>query len=309
MPNHTLPVNGKDAISETLTNYRDAIQWVRDETVRRANAGDDVDSIAENVSLPPRLAQLPYIGEFYGQVDWSVRAIYGNELGWFDGRPEVLYPMKRSDAAAREIELMGGAPAVYAVAKKAFDEQNFRWAVHLLSKLKYAGADAELGPDEFKALLAKCYDGVAAQTINTNGAAYLMESAYELREGLNAGDKATINDRLAASIPLDHIFEVMQSRLDPEKSMDVFQSVMFKFPDEKKRYFVTVRYGIAEMAEGEPLPGTPKPVATLTVDASLYRRMALGLEKPAEMLSAGKLKVTGNFAKFMQFMDLFNAVN
>ncbi|MEZ4464649.1 MAG: alkyl sulfatase dimerization domain-containing protein [bacterium] len=57
----------------------------------------------------------PGLAELYGQVDWSVRALYDGALGWFDGRAERLYP----SVDAREIELMGGAAAVTATARAA----------------------------------------------------------------------------------------------------------------------------------------------------------------------------------------------
>ncbi len=108
VPCHTSPVNGREKILEVLTNYRDAIQYVRNEVVRRANRGEDIDTIAENVKLPEQLARQPYLWEGYGQVDWSARAIYSNNLGWFDGRADKLYPLDHAEAAKREIELMGG---------------------------------------------------------------------------------------------------------------------------------------------------------------------------------------------------------
>jgi len=306
VPNHTLPVNGEEKIAEVLTNYRDAIQWVRDHTIRRANRGEDMDEIAENVSLPPHLAELPYNREFYGQVDWSAKAIYSNNLGWFDGRPEALYPLPRSERLSREISLMGGVEKVFTEASAACEKGDHKWAIHLLTKLKYSDIELPVSAEKLNGLLAECYEKLAHETVNTNGRAYLLESAYELDYGLQSPPKAGINERLADSIPLDHIFKLMALRLDSEKSMDVHQSVMFVFNDEKKRYIVTVRHGIAEVVEGKPLPGTPKPVATLRTDAGSYRRMALGLAEPGAMLSSGKLRITGSMEKFMKFMSLFD---
>ena len=39
--------------------------------------------IAEKVSLPPHLADHPYLTEYYGTVEWSVKAVYHGYLGWF----------------------------------------------------------------------------------------------------------------------------------------------------------------------------------------------------------------------------------
>ena len=39
VPQHTRPIAGEDIIMDTLTAYRDAIQFVRDQTIRYMNKG------------------------------------------------------------------------------------------------------------------------------------------------------------------------------------------------------------------------------------------------------------------------------
>lgn len=303
-PNHTLPVHGSKKIAEALTGYRDAIQWVRDDTIRRANRGETLDMISENVALPERLAALPFNGEFYGRVDWSAKAIFTNNLGWFDGRPEELYPLPHKVALSKEIDMMGGREAVFKEASAAFERGEYRWAARLLAKL--IRSDDGRNGEAVKELLAKCYERLASETYNTNGRAYLLESAFELRNGIVESASPNINERLMESVPLERIFDIMILRLNPGKAMNIHETVVFDFTDENKRFIVTVRNGIAEVVHEKPLPGTPKPVATVTTDGGSYRRMAAGLDKPAAMLASGKLKVTGNMSKLMEFMTLFD---
>ena len=40
IPQHTRPLEGSEEIMETLTAYRDAIQFVHDQTVRYMNKGE-----------------------------------------------------------------------------------------------------------------------------------------------------------------------------------------------------------------------------------------------------------------------------
>ena len=49
VPHHTRPLIGKDTIYETLTNYRDAIQFVHDQTIRLMNQGLTPPEIVEKV--------------------------------------------------------------------------------------------------------------------------------------------------------------------------------------------------------------------------------------------------------------------
>lgn len=111
--NHTKPLHDQENILRFLTDYRDAIQWLRDEVVRRANKGDDLDSIVASIQLPPQLTVQDYLQELYGQVDWSVSAIYPNYLGWFDGRADQLYSLPAREIAREEVRQLGGVEKVW----------------------------------------------------------------------------------------------------------------------------------------------------------------------------------------------------
>ncbi|MGB1581856.1 MAG: MBL fold metallo-hydrolase, partial [Nevskiales bacterium] len=58
-PSHTRPLHGEEEIQRVLTNYRDAIRFVYDQTVRWMNAGLTPDEIVERVKLPEHLATEP----------------------------------------------------------------------------------------------------------------------------------------------------------------------------------------------------------------------------------------------------------
>ena len=38
--------------------------------------------------LPKHLEKHPFLQEFYGTVEWSVRAIFEHYMGWFSGEEE-----------------------------------------------------------------------------------------------------------------------------------------------------------------------------------------------------------------------------
>jgi alkyl sulfatase BDS1-like metallo-beta-lactamase superfamily hydrolase len=305
VPCHTIPVTGEQEISAILTNYRDAIQWVRDEVIRGANKGYDLDTIAENIKLPPHLKGLHYTEEFYGQLDWSAKGIYTSNLGWFDGRPDKLYPMNVKEVSGREVTLMGGPEKVLDMAGRALQANDCRWAIHLLSKLADSGmATADMN-GALKEKLALAYENLAATLYNLNGRGYLLEAAYEIRHGIEKPAPAKLDESLVANIPLEAIFAIMTTRLIAEKAMDVLETVHFVFPDEKKRFIVTVRKGIAEVVEGEPLPGTPEPVATLVVDAQTFRKMAAKVISPLKAYVSGKIMVQGSWIRYLAWNSRF----
>jgi alkyl sulfatase BDS1-like metallo-beta-lactamase superfamily hydrolase len=80
---HGQPIFGHQEITRRLTRYRDAIQYVHDETVKGMNAGKDVYTLMQEIKLPTKFN----LSESFGKVSWSVRGIYDGYAGWFDGNP------------------------------------------------------------------------------------------------------------------------------------------------------------------------------------------------------------------------------
>ncbi|MBI4797346.1 MAG: MBL fold metallo-hydrolase [Desulfarculus sp.] len=305
IPCHTKPIHGAGEIAQALTDYRDAIQWVRDQVVRRANQGQDLDTIAREVKLPAHLAGKPYLQETYGQVDWSAKAIYINNLGWFDGRPERLYPLDSRQAAGREVELLGGAGRVLDLAGQALAQDDPRWAAHLLAKLKDAGLATGALAGPWRQAQIQALEATARQTANTNGRAYLLESAHELAHGLEPLPGRPLPPRMARQIPVDFLLEQMAANLDPTANLEVHQSLVLELPDLGRRYVITQRRGVGEAVAGAARRGTPPPLATLSMDSGDFRDMALGLRGPLALHAEGRIKVEGGWLKALAFLARF----
>ena len=45
--------------------------------------------------------------EFYGTVEWSVKGIFCNYMGWFSGKASELHPMERLEQSKALVELAG----------------------------------------------------------------------------------------------------------------------------------------------------------------------------------------------------------
>lgn len=126
---HHGPVEGKDVIAAELTALRDAILYVHDETVKGMNEGQDLHTLMTDVQLPPELE----VGQGYGKVSWSVRAIWENYAGWFKHESTTeLYATPRSAIHEDLVELAGGPQAIVARAQQKLDEDKPLEALHLL---------------------------------------------------------------------------------------------------------------------------------------------------------------------------------
>jgi len=131
VPGHTRPVLGSGNVRAALTAYRDGIKSVLDQTLEGMRQGERPDELVQHVALPAALAESPYLQEFYGTVAWSVRAVYADYAGWFDGNPTKLFPLPEKDRAARVIELAGGRDQVLSQARRALASKDFQWAAEL----------------------------------------------------------------------------------------------------------------------------------------------------------------------------------
>ena len=88
--------------------------------------------------------------------------------------------------------------------------------------------------------------------------------------------------------------------------MDIHESLQFVFPDEERRFTITVRRGIAEVVEGDPLPGTPDPVAVLTFESLDFRRMIFKMARPAGLWAKGKITAEGSWIDALKFLGRFD---
>jgi alkyl sulfatase BDS1-like metallo-beta-lactamase superfamily hydrolase len=126
---HHEPVVGRALIATELTVLRDAILYVHDETVKGMNAGVDIHTLMAEIQLPAELE----VGEGYGKVSWSVRAIWENYAGWFKHESTTeLYAQPRSAINADLIELAGGAQAIIERAQDKLACKDYVAALHLL---------------------------------------------------------------------------------------------------------------------------------------------------------------------------------
>ncbi len=127
LPSHGMPVVGNAEIVKRLTRYRDAIQYVHDETVKGMNAGKDVWALMNEIKLPAALD----IGESYGKLSWSIRGIYEGYVGWFDLNPATMYEKPVSSVYADVVKLVGGAESVAKLASERAQAGQAVEALHL----------------------------------------------------------------------------------------------------------------------------------------------------------------------------------
>ena len=122
VPGHGFPLTGKERIKETLGNYRDAILHTHRLALEAIQQFKPIDEVVGQASLPPHLANLPYLKQHYGYIPFCVRSIYHSYVGWFDGDPINLSPLSRKELGADVLKLAGSVAKVLEHAETAQNE-------------------------------------------------------------------------------------------------------------------------------------------------------------------------------------------
>ena len=150
LPGHGTPVVSKGAVRETVTNLRDALKYIYDETIKGINQGKDVHTLMREIKVPDRHKIRPY----YGKVEWTVRGIYHGHIGWFDENPASMYGEPASGIHADLTEL-AGAEAIITRAEKYLQEKRYVKVLHLMDVILNAQpSHREANQTRLKALRA-----------------------------------------------------------------------------------------------------------------------------------------------------------
>lgn len=176
LPGHTTVVSGQATIRETISNYRDAIEYVLTETLTGMNVGLTPDELVERIILPEQYANLPYLQEYYGTVQWTVRAIFDGYLGWFDGNPTNLSRLPRQEYANRMIGMMGGVEKIIQEIDASLDSQAYQWAAELCDIL----LESEHCSRIIKEKKAQALMALGRMQTSANGRHYYLVCAKEL---------------------------------------------------------------------------------------------------------------------------------
>ncbi len=128
---HGRAVKGAEDMDSILLAWRDALQYMHDQSVRLMNEGQTRDELAENIKLPKHIASHEYLRPVRGSVEQNVRNIYNGYLGWYQGDPTEFAKPKFKERAALYIKSMGGRDAIIKIAKRAIDEGQWGWAMEV----------------------------------------------------------------------------------------------------------------------------------------------------------------------------------
>jgi alkyl sulfatase BDS1-like metallo-beta-lactamase superfamily hydrolase len=173
---HHAPIEGRELIRDELLRLKGAVEYVHDAVVRGMNDGRTVEALMRDIQLPAELE----VGEGYGKVAWSVRAIWENYAGWFHHRSATeLYHVPAASVHADLVEIAGGPEAVVERAHARLAAGEALEAIHL--------AEVVLTPDPAHAgareVSAAAHALLEAESENFWLSSWLRRKIAELRAG------------------------------------------------------------------------------------------------------------------------------
>lgn len=302
---HGRPLTGKDEIGDLLTAYRDAMQYIYDQAVRLMARGLTPDELVEAVAeLPPRLRDHPWLGEFYGTVKQTVRQVYVDAFGWFEGDPTFLDPLPRHDRAARYVAAMGGRDAIVANANEAHAAGDFRWTAEILTHL----LRLDPGDRAARQLKADALRQLGYQAINPIWRNNYLMAARELdgtldRARLLATMRSLANPDVAATMPIPLLLRALATRLDPAKSEGTEFQVSFHCADSGASYGLAVRFDVVDVLLDAPADAA---IDIRTAEPTLRGLLAGRLRWSSAVEDGAATLRKGTADDATQFWDLFD---
>ena len=294
-PSHTKPIIGKEEIKEILTIYRDAIQYIHDQTIRLMNEGLYPDQIAELIKLPEHIAKSPYLYEFYGTVRWSVKSIFNGYLGWFNGNPSELDPLSRKERAIRISKLAGGDQMLLEQLYSAVKKEDMQWALELSDHL----ITLDYFVDEVKDLRKKALIYEGSRSSNPNKRNYFLTSALELNEDFESNILIERTEELLEQISIDTLFNVLSVRFNPELTNEEL-TACFDFSSGITKN-IDIRNDVAVVSDIKQKECD----LYIKTDEIEFKKILVGFESPVSSLASGKIEVIGGSTLFLKFLSMF----
>tara|TARA_Y100001954_G_scaffold102557_1_gene111490 strand:- start:1821 stop:3590 length:1770 start_codon:yes stop_codon:yes gene_type:complete len=296
IPSHTMPLKGEETIRENLSNYRDAIRFVHDQTIRGINKGMTPDELVEFVKLPEVYTSKPYLAEVYGKVEWAVRSIFSGHLGWFNGHSKSLYSIPKNKRSHYFKELLGGKENLFKAAKQAFTKKRYLFSLELIDLFLNLEPKNKSGKNLKKEILIK----LSEKETNINARHYFLTRAQELEQDNLPYGRPKLSNNMVDSLDLKLVFDIFSVNFAQEKAEGLKQRVGFEFTNPNQSFTLLVRNGVAKSYKG--LIG--KLDVHMKCPSRLFKNFIVKNTSVLKLLATCSYPI-GNSIKMARFLSLF----
>jgi alkyl sulfatase BDS1-like metallo-beta-lactamase superfamily hydrolase len=307
---HHWPRWGADDVRGFLTKQRDMYRYVHDQTMRHANHGSTPLEIAEMLELPPELHNECHTTGYYGHLAHNVKAVYQRYLSWYDGNPANLYKLPPTDVGERYVELAGGADALLAKAREAFDQGDYRWVAEVVGHLVFSDPSNEAARD----LQADAFEQIGYQSESATFRNAFLTGAQELRNGHPAQNPAMRRGYLDA-MTIEQLMDAAAVRLKADEVGGVDVTVNLIFPDAVEADGSDWKVSISNRAMSTSRGHVAGADATVTIEREIVVEIGSAETTIDEAIDSGRVTIDGDeaalrhvFGHLDTFMSMFPIV-
>jgi alkyl sulfatase BDS1-like metallo-beta-lactamase superfamily hydrolase len=296
---HHWPCWGGDQIVGYLEKQRDLYTYLHDQTLRLLNRGLTGPEIAEEIELPPSLAEEWHCREFYGSISHNTKAIYQRYMGWFDGNPAHLWEHPPVEQARRYVEFMGGTEAALEKARASFEAGDYRWVAEVVNRVVFAEPDNR----EARELQADALEQLGYGAENATWRNFFLMGAKELREGVSGTPTAAAPPDVLARLTVSQLLDAMAIRLDGPRAAGHHLRIDWNVTEPDEQHEITVRNGVLRHRPGNHDPAAD---ATLVVEREALDQLLLEVADIGELAESGRLRVEGDGVKLGELLGLLD---
>ena len=297
---HHWPRWGRERIVDFLAKQRDLYGYIHDQTLRLLNKGYTGSEIAESFELPPSLEREWHCRGYYGSLNHNVKAVYQRYLGWFDGNPAHLWPHPPQAAATRYVALAGGADALLANAREAFEQGDYRWVAEVVNHLVFA----DPGNADARELQARALEQLAFGSENGTWRNFFLMGALELREGVSGTAAVTAPPDIIRNLSAEQLFDVLAIRIDGPRAGDRRITLHWRFTDTDEDHRLTLEHGVLTQRRGTSASAVD---ATVNIERAALDEVLAGSASIEDITASGRLRVEGDAAKLGELLGLLDA--
>jgi alkyl sulfatase BDS1-like metallo-beta-lactamase superfamily hydrolase len=292
---HIMPIEGREYIQETVTRYRDATQYLWDQSIRLINKGYTPVELQHALKdLPDHLVEPPFSVPMYGTPITTVPEFFTGWVSWFTGDATDLFPSKPKSKADRFVALMGGSEAVLDEAKKAQTAGDHQFAAELSQLVVRSEPDL----DDAKLVKAAALRALGYQQLNPIARSWYLTGALELEGKIDPNQiLAAMLAMLEAEGTAAEAIGAWKYLLDAAKAGTVEIAVGLQITDTGEELTVHLRNSVLHVTEGlaesvDSVVALPSS-AVVSVDPSQARTVEGDTEAFARLTSYLDTEIVG----------------
>jgi len=285
---HHWPRWGNARIQEVLRGQRDLYANMNNQVLNLANQGVTINEIHNVYQIPPSLQKMWFNRGYHGSPQHNSRGVIQRYLGFWDANPATLIPLSPADSAPLYVEMMGGADRIMARGRQLYDEGKYMLAQEILNRLVYAQPQDQPAKD----LLADVFEQIGYQQENPGLRNSYLAGAYELRQGIPAGETANSSSPdVIRAMSTELFLNFLGIRMDSRKAEGMRFTINLITPDNGEKFLIEMENATLTNTAGFL---ADKPDLTITVNRTDLEPIMAGIKTLEAQIASGAMKLEGD---------------